>query len=93
MEISIQPPKYGRNICTIGMYFGTLLSKGYNFDQQSTHIKTAKDVNGKYICKFYLDMMVNKDYSIAAFQCLRSCLCSKYWAVYIGNFLRASTLA
>ena len=97
MEISIQPPKYGRNICTIGMYFGTLLRKGYNFDQQSTHIKTATDVNGKDICKFYLDMIVNNAYSIATFECLCSCswtivntlfyiLTSLYWQLPAAQY-------
>ena len=52
MEKSIQAPQFGRDICEIGMYFGTLLSKGYNFDQQSTNIKALEEINGKETCKF-----------------------------------------
>ena len=53
MEKSIQAPQFGRDICEIGMYFGMLLSKGYNFDLQSTNIKALDQIDGKDACEFF----------------------------------------
>ena len=56
---STEGPEFARNVCEVTMYFGTLLSKGYNFDQQSTNIKTVTDVNEKEIGKFCVAMRVS----------------------------------
>ena len=65
MEKSIQAPQFGRDICEIGMYFGMLLSKGYNFDLQSTNIKALDQIDGKDACELFLDTIASTANSIA----------------------------
>ena len=47
LEVTTLAPKYARDLCRAGIYYGTLLGKGYDFEGQERQIKIVQEVNGE----------------------------------------------